>query len=154
MSDLDAADDAISGIIFMRIEHSVGKGGSNRYADVQRIQFMLNVIHLGSASSFHMPFLLAVDGICGSKTKQAILSYQQDKKNGQFPLAVVDGVVTATHHAFFANPRSFGFSTILNLNWDYMQALPQANMAMAWVGGAAEPLYSTVILPLQRAGVL
>lgn len=99
-----------------------------------------------------MPSLLWMDGVCGPKTLSAILGYQQNKKNGQFPLAVVDGLVTATHHAVFVDPRHFGFSTIYNLNWDYMMAVPRTNLALM---GAivVEPLFSTVILPLQQAGI-
>lgn len=154
MNELDSIDSGMSGMIFLRIQHSVGKGGSNRYADVQQIQFLLNVIHLDPGNTFRMPAVLAMDGICGHWTLSGILAYQQEKQSGMFPLAVVDGLVSATHHAIFTNPRSFGYSTILNLNWDYFQALPRTNLANAFVGQVFEPLLSTVIVPLQKAGLL
>ena len=153
MNDLDRANAAMDGMVFLKIEHSVGKGGRNRYADVQLIQFLLNVIHLDPGSSFRMPAVLVIDGICGQRTLSAILAYQQNKIR-EFPLAAADGVVTATRHALFTNPRSFGYSTIMSLNWDYMLALPRTNLAYAFMGQAAEPLLSTVIVPLQKAGVL
>ena len=151
---LDGVDAGMSGLIFLKIKHSVGKGGSNRYDDVQLIQFLLNVIHADPGSGFRMPALLSMDGICGPRTKAAILGYQEYKQSREFPLAAVDGVVTATHHAMFTNPRSFGYSTILNLNWDYLQALPRVDLGEMVVGSAMEPLYSTVIVPLKKAGVL
>jgi hypothetical protein len=140
MEGLEGVDKALGGLIFLKIKHSVGKGGSNRYDDVQRIQFLLNVIHVDPGNGFRMPALLAMDGICGQRTKAAILGYQEYKQFREFPLAAVDGVITATHHAVFTNPRSFGFSTILNLNWDYLQAMPRANLAEVFVGAAMEPL--------------
>ena len=138
------------------IAHSVGKGGSNHRGDVQMIQFMLNVAHLDSLNSFRMPFILQMDGICGEKTLSAIRAYQEHKKEhgGQWPLFVVDGLVTA-HKASFMDGGHFGFSTLYNLNWDFMMGAPRVNYAMAMLGGyVAEPLYSTVILPLQKAGVI
>lgn len=142
------------------IEHSVGKGGSNRHADVQMIQFMLNVVHLDLQNSFRMPSILRWDGICGEKTLSAILAYQEHKKRegGRWPLYVVDGLVTA-HKASFMAPTTggyhFGFSTLFNLNWDFIEGAPRVDNALALMGGYyAEPLYSTVILPLQKAGVL
>ncbi|HTO86276.1 MAG TPA: hypothetical protein VMR54_01955 [Thermoanaerobaculia bacterium] len=103
-----------------------------------------------------MPFLLMVDGICGPRTLSAIRGYQQAKKDDAFPLVTVDGLVTATQHAVFVDPNRFGFSTIYHPNWDYLQALPRINFAImeAYLGYLAEPLYSTVILPLQKAGVI
>ena len=118
------------------------------------IQFMLNVAHLDLQNSFRMPSLLLMDGICGTKTLSAILAYQEHKKKwgGQWPLFAADGLVTA-HKASFMDAHHFGFSTLYNLNWDFMMALPRVNLALAMGGYFAEPLLSTVILPLQEAGV-
>ncbi len=137
------------------IEHSVGKGGSNRRADVQMIQLMLNVAHLDLQNSFRMQSLLLIDGICGEKTLNAILAYQEEKisSGGRFPLFVVDGLVTA-HKASFMDAKHFGFSTLYNLNWDFITGAPRVNFAQVMGGYFAEPLFSTVILPLQKAGVL
>ena len=142
------------------IEHSVGKGGSNRPADVQMIQFMLNVVHLDPQNSFRMPSILRWDGICGPMTLGAILAYQEHKMKvgGPWPLYVVDGLVTA-HKASFMAPSGggyrFGYSTLFNLHWDFLEGLPRVDQTLALMGGYyAEPLYSTVILPLQKAGVL
>jgi len=138
------------------IKHSVGKGGSNHHDDVQMIQLMLNVAHLDLQNSFRMPSLLKVDGICGARTLDAILAYQGHKMKfgGQWPLFAADGLVTA-HKASFMDAQHFGFSTLYNLNWDYLMGAPRVNFAMVMVGGyIAEPLLSTVILPLQKAGVL
>lgn len=138
------------------IEHSVGKRGSNHPGDVQMIQLMLNVAHLDPQNSFRMPSILRMDGICGEKTLSAIRAYQEHKMRygGQWPLFAVDGLVTA-HKASFMDDRHFGFSTLYNLNWDFVMGTPRVNFAMAVVGGyVAEPLYSTVILPLQKAGVI
>jgi hypothetical protein len=142
------------------IEHSVGKGGSNRPADVQMIQFILNVVHLDLLNSFRMRSLLQWDGICGPQTLNAIVAYQEHKKDegGRWPLFAIDGLVTAHRASFMAPTKGgyhFGFSTLFNLNWDFMEAIPRVNQAFALVGGyTAEPLYSTVVLPLQKAGVL
>lgn len=145
---------AFDGLVFLKISHSVGKGGSNRHDDVQLIQFMLNVIHLDPGNSFRLPSLLSMDGICGARTLSAILAYQEHKKSGEFPLLAADGVVTATHHAVFMDPHHFGFSTIYNLNWDYLMAVPRTDFRLLVAGFVFEPLLSTVILPLQKAGVL
>ena len=146
LSALDAA--------MIWIEHSVGKGGSNRHDDVQMIQFMLNVAHLDLQNSFRMPSILLMDGICGKKTLGAILAYQEHKKKsgGQFPLFAVDGLVTAKKAAFM-DAHHFGFSTLYNLNWDFVMGAPRVNFAALIGGYFAEPLFSTVILPLQKAGV-
>jgi hypothetical protein len=148
-SDLDV-------FVFKKIDHSVGNGGSNRKGDVQMIQFLLNVIHLDPGNSFRMPSLLLIDGVCGPRTLDAIRGYQEAKKEDDFPLVTVDGLVTATQHAIFVDPHHAGVSTIFHLNWDYVQALPRANFAImgAYVGYIAEPLLSTVIVPLQKAGVI
>jgi hypothetical protein len=136
------------------IEHSVGKGGSNRQGDVQMIQFLLNVAHLDSKNSFRMPSLLLMDGICGEKTLGAIFGYQEHKMNGggQWPLFAADGLVTA-HKASFMDAHRFGYSTLYHLNWDFMMGLPRVNFALVMGGYFAEPLLSAVILPLRKAGV-
>ena len=137
------------------IEHSVGKGGSNRHNDVQMIQLLLNVAHLDLQNSFRMPSILKMDGICGERTLGAILAYQEHKQKmgGQFPLFTVDGLVTA-HKASFMDANHFGFSTLYNLNWDFLMGAPRVNWMVLMGGYFAEPLLSTVILPLQKAGVL
>ena len=148
LSGLDAA--------MFWIEHSVGKGGSNRHDDVQRIQFMLNVVHLDLENTFRMQSLLRMDGICGERTLAAILAYQEHKmtSGGPFPLFAVDGLITA-HKAAFMDANHFGYSTLYNLNWDFIMAMPRVNLALAVIGGyLAEPLLSTVIIPLQNAGVV
>jgi len=142
-----------NGLIFIKIDHSVGKGGSNRYSDVQMIQFLLNAAHLDIANDFRMPALLALDGICGPKTLSAILDYQTLKKTSMFPLFMVDGLVSATNQAGFVGRHSLGFSTLYNLNWDFMQATQHPDFAFMGAYMSAEPLYSTVILPLRKAGV-
>ena len=142
----------LDSLIFMKIDHSVGKGGSNRRDDVQRIQFMLNVIHLDPGNDFRMASLLAMDGICGPMTLAAILAYQTYKQDKEFPLLVVDGLVSATH-AFLMTASGAGFSTLYNLNMDYMMGAPRANF-MALGMYVAEPFFSDVILPLQKAGVI
>lgn len=144
----------LNGLIFIKIDHSVGKGGSNRHDDVQMIQFLLNVAHIDVRNHFRMPFLLALDGICGPKTLSAILDYQTDKKTSMFPLFKVDGLVSATNQAGFVGRNSLGFSTLYNLNWDFIQATEQSDFALAGMYMAVEPLYSTVILPLRSAGVI
>jgi hypothetical protein len=147
LSGLDAA--------MFWIEHSVGKGGSNRQKDVQMIQLMLNVAHLDLQNSFRMPSILKMDGICGEKTLGAIVAYQEHKMEvgSQFPLFAVDGLVTA-HKASFMDGYHFGFSTLYNLNWDFVTGAGRVNWVVLMGGYFAEPLLSTVILPLQKAGVL
>jgi hypothetical protein len=144
----------LDALVFLRISHSVGKGGSNRYGDVQLIQFLLNVIHMDPGSLFRMPFLLSLDGICGQRTLSAIVGYQEHKKRSESPVVTVDGLVTATRHAIFMDPRRFGFSTIYCLNWDYLMAVPRTNFGEMFLGLATEPLYSSVILPLRNIGVI
>ena len=143
-----------NGLIFMKIDHSVGKGGSNRHDDVQMIQFLLNTAHLDIANTFRMPALLAMDGICGPKTMSAILDYQTVKKTSMFPLFKVDGLVSATNQAGFVGRYSLGFSTLYNLNWDFIQASQRSDFMYMAAYMSVEPLYSTVILPLRKAGVL
>ncbi len=145
----------VDGVMFLKIDHSVGKGGSNRQDDVRTIQLLLNIIHLDPRSEFQMPALLAMDGICGPKTLAAILAYQNYKMNSAMFLVAADGLVTATHHMFLAGkgPRLFGHSTLQALNFDFMMALPRTNLALL-NAYAFEPFFSTVILPLQKAGVI
>ena len=143
-----------NGLMFIKIDHSVGKGGSNRHDDVQMIQFLLNTAHLDLANDFRMPVMLAMDGICGPKTMSAILDYQTVKKTSMFPLFQVDGLVSATNQAGFVGRSSLGFSTLYNLNWDFIQATQRADFAYMAAFMSVEPLYSTVILPLRKAGVL
>ena len=137
------------------IKHSVGKGGSNRHDDVQMIQLMLNVAHVDPQNSFRMPSLLLMDGICGSRTLGAILAYQEHKMKwgGQWPLFAADGLVNA-HKAVFMDAHHFGYSTLYNLNWDFVTGLSRVNFGMLMGGYFAEPLFSTVVLPLQKAGAL
>jgi len=145
---------ALNGLIFIKIQHSVGKGGSNRRDDVQMIQFLLNVAHIDIRNEFRMPYLLALDGVCGPKTLSAILEYQTAKKNSMFPLFLVDGLVSATNQAGFVGRSSLGFSTLYNLNWDFIQATQQSDFALMGMYLSVEPLYSTVIRPLRSAGVI
>ena len=144
----------LNGLMFLKIQHSVGKGGSNRRDDVQRIQFLLNVAHIDVRNEFRMPFLLALDGICGPKTLSAILEYQTSKKDSAFPLFKVDGLVSATDQAGFVGRSSLGFSTLYNLNWDFIQATQRPDFALMGMYMSIEPLYSSVILPLRSAGVI
>ena len=144
----------LNGLIFMKIGHSVGKGGSNRHDDVLLIQFLLNVAHLDTPNTFSLPGLLSMDGICGPKTLAAILDYQTSKSNNGFPLFKVDGLVSATNQAGFIGPQSVGFSTLYSLNWDFIQAAPRTNFGALGLYMSIEPLYSTIILPLRNAGVL
>lgn len=141
----------LNGLIFIKIDHSVGKNGSNRRDDVQTIQFLLNVAHLDVANDFRMATSLAMDGICGPKTLSAILDYQTVKKTSMFPLFKVDGVVTATNQAGFVGVNSIGFSTLYSLNWDFIQAMQRSDFALMGMYMGVEPLYSTVILPLRKA---
>jgi hypothetical protein len=71
-----------------------------------------------------------------------------------FPSIAVDGLVNATHQAAFLGPHSFGFSTLYNLNWDFLQAAPRTNFLLMGAFMSVEPLYSVVVLPLRKAGVL
>jgi len=137
------------------IEHSVGKGGSNRPEDVQRMQFGLNVAHLDPHNSFRMDSVLRMDGICGPKTSAAILAYQQHKMNGggSLPIFVADGLITA-HRAAFLEDRHFGFSTLYVLNLDVLEGIRRINFIELAQGSFAEPLLSKVILPLRKMGVL
>jgi hypothetical protein len=144
---------SLNGLIFMKINHSVGKNGSNLHRDVVLIQFLLNTIHLDTGSTFCLPGILAMDGMCGPRTLSAILAYQTHK-SGEWPLFKVDGLVSATNQAGFVGPQSAGFSTLYSLNWDFMMALPRSNFAAMGMFTSLEPLYSTVILPLRKAGVL
>ena len=143
---------ALNSMMFIKIKHSVGKGGSNWRDDVQMIQFLLNVAHLDTRNQFVMPSILVMDGICGPKTLNGILAYQNQKKRSMFPSIAVDGLVSATHQAAFLGQHSFGFSTLYNLNWDFLQAAPRTNFLL--MNTAVEPLYSAVVLPLRKAGVL
>ena len=144
----------LNGLIFLKIQHSVGKSGSNHRDDVQRVQFLLNVAHIDIRNEFRMPFLLTLDGICGPKTLSAILDYQNSKKTSMFPLFKVDGLVSATNQAGFVGRGSLGFSTLYNLNWDFIQATQQPDFALMGMYMSIEPLYSAVILPLRSAGVI
>jgi hypothetical protein len=139
----------------LSIEHSVGKGGSNRPGDVQQIQLMLNVAHLDPQNSFRMASVLSMDGICGPMTLSGILAYQENKMNGggPFPLFAADGLITA-HRASFMDGNRFGYSTLWCLNWDNIEGLPRVNFAEVAAGSFAEPLLSTVILPLRKMGIL
>ena len=143
----------LNGLIFMKIGHSVGKGGSNRHGDVLLIQYILNTIHLDTGSDFCLPGILVMDGLCGPKTLSAILAYQT-YKSSVWPLFKIDGLVSATNQAGFIGPQSAGFSTLYSLNWDYMQALPRSNFAALGLYMTVEPLYSTIILPLRKGGLL
>jgi hypothetical protein len=143
-----------NGMIFMKIDHSVGKGGSNRHDDVQRIQFMLNTAHLDPANNFRMPVLLAMDGICGPKTKSGILDYQTVKKTSMWPLLTADGLVSAHSPAAYFGRTSLGFSTLYNLNWDFIQAMERADFMYMAAYMSVEPLYSLVVLPLRKAGAI
>jgi len=84
----------LNGLIFMKIGHSVGKGGSNRHGDVLLIQYILNTIHLDTGSDFCLPGILVMDGLCGPKTLSAILAYQT-YKSSVWPLFKIDGLVSA-----------------------------------------------------------
>jgi peptidoglycan hydrolase-like protein with peptidoglycan-binding domain len=56
------------------ITSSVGEGGGNKKPDVTRVQSLLNGVDVEDGGS-NVP--LAVDGICGPKTKAAILHFQR-----------------------------------------------------------------------------
>lgn len=157
MGELERLAASLSGLdvlVIMKIDHSVGKGGSNRPHDVQKVQFILNVVHLDAGNFFRMPSLLSMDGICGPMTLNAILRYQNYKQNSGSLLLAADGLVTATHHAVLTNAHSLGFSTLYHLNMDFIQALPRTDMRLLVGGYLLEPLLSQVILPLRKAGVL
>ena len=151
--DLSSANNALDGMMPLKIKHSVGKGGSNHPDDVALVQFMLDTIHLDPQNPFRMPSLLMIDGLCGSRSLDGILGYQKYKKDLWFPLLMVDGRVTATPHAILAGPRSFGYSTIYNLNWDFMNSVGRTDQRLF---GAYffEPFFSAIVLPLQKAGIL
>ncbi len=144
----------VNGGIFLPIQHSVGRGGRNHPDDVRMVQFLLNVVHLDPGSEFRMARLLAMDGLSGPKTESGIVAYQMFKlTQGQFPSYAVDGRVNATPAMMWAGRQGFGFSTLFNLNYDFMMAMPRVNYAM-FQGFALEPFFSEVILPLQKMGVL
>ena len=56
------------------IHGSVGKGGANRPADVVIIQYLLNCVPANQGGPREE---LAMDGICGPKTNEAIHSFQK-----------------------------------------------------------------------------
>ncbi len=144
----------VNGGIFLPIRHSVGRGGRNLSDDVRMVQLLLDVIHLDPGTPFRMERLLSMDGISGPKTEAGIVAYQMFKlEQGQFPSYAVDGRVDATPAMMWAGPRRYGFSTLFNLNYDFLMATPRVNYAMTGLW-AAEPFFSDVILPLQKMGVL
>lgn len=64
----------------INIRGSVGRAGSNRYADVKKIQWLLNVAkqRLSEASRRVLNFAsLKEDGICGPRTRGAIAEFQR-----------------------------------------------------------------------------
>jgi hypothetical protein len=72
--------------IIYNVDHSVGKFGRNRTADVQLVQILLNapietIPRVGpiSLNPDPVPERLRPDGICGPKTKAAILWFQKPR---------------------------------------------------------------------------
>jgi peptidoglycan hydrolase-like protein with peptidoglycan-binding domain len=70
----------------MGIQASVGNDGANRRTDVESIQQLLNAVPAASGGADPD---LKVDGICGPKTKAAILNFQLR----QFGNRLADGKV-------------------------------------------------------------
>jgi len=78
-----------NGDIIFNVDHSVGTHGRNHKTDVQLVQFLLNrhfefmaeTAQMLDDAGFKPPEKLAVDGVCGPKTKAAILWFQ--KRTGQ-----------------------------------------------------------------------
>jgi len=78
-----------TGEVILNVDHSVGKFGRNRRADVQLVQLLLNSVidttkHTGPISNPPLPAPepLKLDGICGPKTIAAILWVQKSSNSG------------------------------------------------------------------------
>lgn len=96
---------------FWTITRGVGWGYDNNWYDVLLIQFLLNSIRKAN---------LAVDGIFGKKTQEAIRSFQANSRG----VLVVDGKVNAVDGSTgWIEDSSFVY-TIYALNAQYLKKKP------------------------------
>jgi hypothetical protein len=97
-----------SGDVILNVDHSVGKFGRNRMADVQLVQLLLNLLidttkHVGPISDPPLPAPepLKLDGICGPKTIAAILWVQKSANSGGGSSFVEDATVNHVETVHF-----------------------------------------------------
>jgi len=104
--------------IIYNVDHSVGKFGRNRTADVQLVQILLNALietipRVGpiSHNPDPAPERLRPDGICGPKTKAAILWFQKSRTGAQ------DGTINSVEPVGrYGKPGHYGTYTLWMLN--------------------------------------
>jgi hypothetical protein len=107
-----------TGQIFYNVDHSVGKLGRNRFTDVQLVQWLLNLIigdivtNGNALSSDPVPEPLNVDGICGSKTRAAILWFQK----AQLALGALDETINSIDALGYKSHHQKFLYTMVQLN--------------------------------------
>ena len=140
--------------VLLLIDHSVGRGGTNRTDDVQLIQFLLNVANRRNGSPFYNALTrrLVVDGRCGPQTLAAILKYQQSQNRQPgfskgFKLINEDGLVTASSEMTLWGGAGYHFTTMHSLNDEF-----QLYLTFQWIEldlYVIEPLFSKILAPLK-----
>lgn len=115
------------------INASVGNGGSNLPEDVRKIQYALNGIDEcdGGSSEWLKP-----DGLCGSKTKSAILRFQKENKGLPQDGRIDPNRVTLER----INKIFIEYSQFSSTNSAKMLALKDKDLSREWVKEALDSL--------------
>ena len=108
------------GDVIFNVDHSVGRFGRNLFGDVQLVQFLLNRAfeNIYPSLQYLTPGIetLVIDGICGSKTRAAILAYQKFL-NAQMLKIPEDATVNSADDMFWGPDSDHWTSyTIYHLN--------------------------------------
>jgi hypothetical protein len=111
-----------SGAVLYNVSHSVGKFGRNRKTDVQLLQVLLNALirHIKSTGmnlpgGQPVPELLPENGVCDSKTMDAILWYQQSQ-SGMATDATVNSIDSTDLSEKYGRPGNYKYYTMWALN--------------------------------------
>jgi hypothetical protein len=108
--------------VIFNVDHSVGKNGRNHNrADVQLVQYLLNLILVRPALLRHLPGLsppkpLVTNGICTRETNDAILWFQKAMNSFFGPTLAEDGTVNNADNTRYGTIHKTRY-TIYMLNW-------------------------------------
>ena len=100
---------------YLLLHHSVGPHSINRPDDVQLVQFLINQAHASGPFPFELEEPLRMDGICGPKTKAAILSFQKARSSETHHQ---DGRVTATAEGMLGAHFKITTMWVLNISFN------------------------------------